>query len=196
MPSGTLEVTIVSARKSQAHQWWSKPFTTFDFIKFPMTLIFKSRLGPQKFKTEVRSLRLVGRLLWNQTFHLGLIERSSQNSPLRFYDQDRMIDDTIGKTTIPLEGLLDQGETDSWFTVGKGSNATGEVHARILFKPGNFPQGFDPQAVDWESHAKLGGGIAAGALALAAAGVGAKYAYDKYGKKEGEENEPLNEPHN
>lgn len=42
---------------------------------------------------------------------------------------------SLGKTTIPLEGLLEQGVTDSWFTVGKGSNATGEVHARIHFKP-------------------------------------------------------------
>ncbi|KAJ9072037.1 hypothetical protein DSO57_1031385 [Entomophthora muscae] len=152
------------------------------------------RLGPQKFKTEVK-LKAGREATWNQTFYLGLIEKFTELT-LEVYDQDRMIDDTIGKTTIPLEGLLDQGETDSWFTVGKGSNATGEVHARILFKPGNFPQGFDPQAVDWESDAKLGGGIAAGALALAAAGVGAKYAYDKYGKKEGEENESLNEPHN
>ncbi|KAJ9082163.1 hypothetical protein DSO57_1006901 [Entomophthora muscae] len=196
MPSGTLEVTIVSARNLKL---MDGGVSNDPYIQI--------RLGPQKFKTEVK-LKAGREATWNQTFlsvrisvdkyllyDRGLIEKFTELT-LEVYDQDRMIDDTIGKTTIPLEGLLDQGVTDSWFTVGKGSNATGEVHARILFKPGNFPQGFDPQAVDWESHAKLGGGIAAGALALAAAGVGAKYAYDKYGKKEGEENEPLNEPHN
>ncbi|KAJ9072038.1 hypothetical protein DSO57_1031385 [Entomophthora muscae] len=122
MPSGTLEVTIVSARNLKL---MDGGVSNDPYIQI--------RLGPQKFKTEVK-LKAGREATWNQTFYLGLIEKFTELT-LEVYDQDRMIDDTIGKTTIPLEGLLDQGETDSWFTVGKGSNATGEVHARILFKP-------------------------------------------------------------
>ncbi|KAI0241357.1 hypothetical protein L0F63_006039, partial [Massospora cicadina] len=113
---------------------------------------------------------------------------------IEVYDEDRMMDDTIGKTTIPLQNLLEQKVTDSWFTVGKGSSETGEIHARIEFKPGSFPQGFDPQATDWESTAKIAGGVAAGAIAAAAIGVGAKYAYDKYSKQGAKKPNPLTIP--
>ncbi|KAJ9083417.1 hypothetical protein DSO57_1034865 [Entomophthora muscae] len=115
-------------------------------------------------------------------FDSGVTEKMTELR-LEVYDEDTVADDTIGKTTIPLGGILSTGYVDAWYSIGKGSKSTGEVHAMLRFHPGAFPPGFDPNAVTFDDGVKVAAGVAGGALAAAALGYGAKLAYDHYNKK-------------
>ncbi|KAI9299011.1 hypothetical protein K502DRAFT_285515, partial [Neoconidiobolus thromboides FSU 785] len=89
------------------------------------------KCGNNKFKTEVKK-KAGKECQWNQTFRLGVTDFFKELT-LEVYDQDAMADDLIGKTTIPLQGILQSGSADAWYTIGKGSKSHGEIHLFMKF---------------------------------------------------------------
>jgi hypothetical protein len=50
---------------------------------------------------------------------------------VRLYDDDFIKDDKIGEAKIPLRGVFEQGQLQSWFPLGEGSKCNGEVLLNI-----------------------------------------------------------------
>ncbi|KAI9292574.1 hypothetical protein K502DRAFT_367471 [Neoconidiobolus thromboides FSU 785] len=68
---------------------------------------------------------------WNETFEFPIKDDSEVE--VSIYDKDTLIDDKIGEATIPIQGLVQNGFTESWYGVGKGSKNRGEVLLRIQY---------------------------------------------------------------
>jgi len=171
--SGTLEVTIIGARNLKNKDGL---FGSND----PYTIV---KIHHQKFKTEVKK-RAGKECQWNQTFRFGILEKYTEMH-LEVYDQDTVSDDMIGRTTIPLQGILQSNQpTNAWYTIGKGSKTHGEVNVMSRFQRGPFPPDFNPDAANTQDNVILGAQITGGVLAAGALAYGAKVAYDHYNKKE------------
>ncbi|KAI0243930.1 Extended synaptotagmin-1 [Massospora cicadina] len=111
---------------------------------------------------------------------------------LEVYDQDPVADDTIGKTSIPLGGVISSQVVDAWYTIGKGSSSTGEIRVMLRFKPVKTMERFLQDLIQMQlklfNLIQVAAGVAGGALAAAALGYGAKMAYDHYNKKSDQAN--------
>ncbi|KAF9343486.1 Extended synaptotagmin-3 [Mortierella sp. AD094] len=55
----------------------------------------------------------------------------SDDLKVKLYDDDLIKDDEIGRAKIPLQGVVQTGSVESWYSLGEGSKTRGEVLLRI-----------------------------------------------------------------
>lgn len=65
----------------------------------------------------------------NETFDVP-VNADDDELGLSVYERDALSDDLIGRAAVPVDSLIEQGDSESWYTVGKGSKASGEVLLR------------------------------------------------------------------
>jgi hypothetical protein len=66
---------------------------------------------------------------FNETFEFDV--RESDDLKVRLFDDDLIKDDKIGEAKIPLQGVFQTGQVESWYQIGEGKKTRGEVLLRI-----------------------------------------------------------------
>ncbi|KAI0229511.1 hypothetical protein L0F63_003849, partial [Massospora cicadina] len=85
-------------------------------------------VGKQKHKTRV--LANAGKdPKWNETFYFDA--NVSDEVFVEVYDYDRIKDDFIGSTKIPLNQTFSVGRVESWFVLSRGAKNGGEILLQI-----------------------------------------------------------------
>ncbi|MFD4866230.1 C2 domain-containing protein [Streptomyces sp. NPDC058412] len=91
-------------------------------------------VGAQRHATEVRT-NAGSRATWNETFDFELQE-SDRSMTLVVYEKDLLKDDLIGRAIISLEAVRREGTTSSWYPIGEGAKARGEVLVDMSLQSG------------------------------------------------------------
>ncbi|KXN70884.1 hypothetical protein CONCODRAFT_85016 [Conidiobolus coronatus NRRL 28638] len=85
-------------------------------------------LSAQKHKTKTHK-NAGSTVDFNETFEFNA--EPNDDLKVRLYDDDLIKDDEIGSAKIPLQGVFQTGQVESWYTIGEGSKTRGEVLLRI-----------------------------------------------------------------
>ncbi|KXN70893.1 hypothetical protein CONCODRAFT_70296 [Conidiobolus coronatus NRRL 28638] len=85
-------------------------------------------LTGQKHKTKTHK-NVGSQVDFGESFEFDVHE--NDDLKVRLYDDDTIMDDKIGEAKIPLRGLFEHGQLQSWFPLGEGSKCNGEVLLNI-----------------------------------------------------------------
>ncbi|MFD6187488.1 C2 domain-containing protein [Streptomyces goshikiensis] len=90
-------------------------------------------VGAQRHRTK--TVREAGSAVtWNETF--TFTAQSAENDlRLQVLDEDLLKNDLIGQARIPVQDILIGETRESWYSVGEGPKARGEVLLKITGEP-------------------------------------------------------------
>ncbi|MFE2554339.1 C2 domain-containing protein [Streptomyces sp. NPDC059355] len=90
-------------------------------------------VGAQRHRTK--TVREAGSdVTWNETFTFTA-QSTESDLDLQLMDDDLLKDDRIGRARIPVRDILIGETRESWYQVGEGSKARGEVLLKITGEP-------------------------------------------------------------
>ncbi|KAI7898187.1 C2 domain-containing protein [Cokeromyces recurvatus] len=126
-PSGTLNVTIIEARKLHGEDLIGK--------NDPYVELWVD----DDYKQRTTTISNTNDPVWNQTFTFPLNEGRKHKLYLKVFDKDTIGSDTIGEAKFDFESAFNGVPIDTWVKLPAklGLTSHGEVHIYLQFFPSN-----------------------------------------------------------
>jgi Ca2+-dependent lipid-binding protein len=127
MPDGVLEVTIVEGRSLKNGNIIGE--------NDAYVVVYMDK----KYKQRTITIKNTNNPVWNEQLRFN-IHKGDNTIHFNVYDADLIGKGTIGKSTIKLKQVFENGEFDEWIKlpVHFGLSSSGEIHVIMNFTVSNF----------------------------------------------------------